>query len=245
MFDYSSRRFRWWSLVPALALLLFSPSVVFAEEVIVDDSSSVDSGVDVAISEQPVSGDEALSEVTVDNDAASAPVPEEPVQLYSEDGTLLVTSSAPADVESFSIGSSWTASPYQSVTSDTYRNLAGRYVHGWASVTDDYLFYQCGQYEFALVLGELEGTGSSFTGTGCTVFRFYRSSSSDGYRVESGVADVSVNTSDFIVYSNRAGFPALDTYNRPLVLSLLAVSGSALCIHAVWGWFRYVIRERR
>lgn len=226
--------------VLAPLMLVFSlVSVAFAEEVQVVDSGA-DSG-----SDQPVSVDSVPSD--------PAPASDSPVG--GSDGSL--DSDGPADADQTVYDSDGdvlsaplqepravTGRPYASVTGGTYDALAADVVGKLGQPLDDYLFYRAGNYSYVLAVGDLRLDGTTFTGSGCTVVRFVRDDSFNGYRIEFSTEGVSLDASGYIVRSNLGNYPQLDVGDARLELVAI-VCLVLLCVDfVVRPVFAFVSRDR-
>ena len=153
--------------------------------------------------------------------------------------TVPADEAAPAPL---SIPSSLSGSPYQSVTGGTYWDLAEGIVSKSASATDDYLFYQSGESEYYLLIGDLSLSGSTVSGTDVRAVRFWRSGSSYDrqWLTESGTVSCSVSVGDYIVASSLGDYPAFELPGRSVSLVLCVGLGVALALFALVGLFRSV-----
>lgn len=103
------------------------------------------------------------------------------------------------------------AEPYEDSISSTYVQYARDLIPN-GDIEDDYLFYRSGQYEYTLLMGELEYNGTTFSNT--DVLDSYVFTTSSGYNSNYTYSTGEVNTisltpSDKMVYSNLGQFPRL------------------------------------
>lgn len=222
-------------------MLVFSlVSVAFAEEVQVADPS-----VDIG-SDQPVPVDSVPSD--------PAPAPDSPVG--GPDGGSL-DSDGPADADSTVYDSDGdvlsaplqepravTGRPYASVSGGTYDALAADVVGKLGQPLDDYLFYRSGTYSYVLAIGDLRLDGTTFTGSGCTVVRFVRDDSFNGYRIEFSTEGVQVDASGYIVRSNLGNYPQLDVGDARLELVAMVCLGLLCVDFVVRPIYAFVSRDR-
>lgn len=181
---------------------------------------------------EPVS-EEVDTLVDVDSSADSGSVEPVPVDSVPAD------EAAPAPL---SIPSSLSGSPYRSVTGGTYWDLAEGIVAKSASPIDDYLFYQSGEQEYYLLMGELSLSGSTVSGSDVRAVRFFRSGSSYDrqWLTESGTVSCSVSLGDYIVATSLGDYPAFELPGRLVSLVLCVGLGVSLALYALGGLLRAV-----
>lgn len=96
--------------------------------------------------------------------------------------------------------------------SNTYTQIFQDVLDG-LSPMDDYLFYRSGNYEYRMYVGDLECTGTTFTGSNLDLYVLSYSQSgytSSVYNYQQySNQSLSVNCGSLLVYSNLGGYPTL------------------------------------
>lgn len=161
-----------------------------------------------------------------------------PILTYSPDGELLSTTEAPT---LSSEPTRATSTPYASVTSNTYSDIASRML--WhLGFGDDYVFWRSGQYSYSFAYGDLDLSGGRFTGSAVTLVTFTLDTGYNGtYVMNRQTTNVDVNAGQYIVFSNLGGYPVLDTNH--VGLSLLVFSAFVgLLMALIRSVFGFVLR---
>lgn len=147
---------------------------------------------------------------------------EEPVTYYSPEGDVVLLSEAPSPSgRTINVGSSITGTPYRSVTSGTYADMAAQLVPK-VGFGDDYLFVCTDSNEYCFIWGDLAFSSGCFTADSCEFVRFYQSDSHLGTQMESGTASLNVSMGNYIGFSSLGDYPTLSTTDVP-VTALLVV----------------------
>lgn len=115
------------------------------------------------------------------------------------------------------------------------------------TVPQDYVYFRSGQYQYYLVVGDLELNGSTFT---ADEYDYYLITSSSGYgqnylTLNSGSStDLVLDVGEHLVYSNLGHFPVLiergETYDFA-ILTVLVIGGCCCLLRPL---FSYVYRLR-
>lgn len=117
-----------------------------------------------------------------------------------------------------------------------------------ASSFDDYIYWRSGQYEYSLVVGDLDYSGGVFSSDdACTHYIFTTSSgynSSFSYRTVE-INDFSLSVGDAFVYSNLGNYPNLTDRGDFYALASLLLLLVALCMYLVRSVFGFCLRTRR
>ncbi len=175
----------------------------------------VDTGVDI-VPDQPV------QEPVVPTEPPAEEVVEEPVTYYSPEGDVVLLSEAPSSTgRTINVGSSISGTPYRSVTSGSYAEMAAQLVPK-VGFGDDYLFVCTDSNEYCFVWGDLAFDSGRFTADSCRYVRFYQSGSMSGTQMESGTASLNVSMGSYIGFSSLGDYPTLSSTDVP-VTSLLVV----------------------
>lgn len=197
-----------WALI--LSIALFTSDVVDIVEVITPEDGEVIEETDTPDAEEP----EPVPVVVE--------VPEQDITLFSDTGELVYTSESPSEVNRAVSGL-----PYSSVTDNSYSQIAARTIlkSGW---DDDYVFWRSGQYEYTLAMGDIELSGSTFTGADVDLVRYTLDSGYNGtYRITTDVDSLNLNAQDYIVFSNLGKYPLFDNeyvFGRIAVFSLAIIA---------------------
>lgn len=229
-----------WALI--IAIVLFSPNVAYAEPLENDVSVSEDAAdleEDTTSSPEP-DGDNGESEPDSEPEVSGVDValaPAEDVVTYSPTGELLSTTAEPV-----LLGATSYSSPYASVTSNTYSDIAAHMLTkiGWS---DDYVFWRSGQYSYTLAYGPIELSGTNqFSGDSVCLVTFSLDSGYSGtYTLARTDGALALNTGSYIVFSSLGDFPVLDY--EPLALWNWALLGTvAACCSLVRPLFGFVCR---
>lgn len=121
-------------------------------------------------------------------------------------------------------------------TQSVYRqgNISASYADIFGGLTlqvglNDYVFYRCGQYQYCLVVGDIEWRGTRFQAD--TQTTYYVLDVGSGYQSNYGwdtgdfpTFELDVSDDDF-VYSSLGGFPQLDfSLYWPMVFAVLLLA---------------------
>lgn len=104
------------------------------------------------------------------------------------------------------------AEPYQDSISNTYVQYA-RDLLPLGKITDDYVFYRSGQYEYELIIGDLDYNGSRFINN--DIVTYYSFTTGTGYNSNftygtDSISEFSLDvTGGQMVYSNLGNYPRL------------------------------------
>lgn len=126
--------------------------------------------------------------------------------------------------------------------SNTYTQIFQDILDG-LSPMDDYLFYRSGDYEYRMYVGDLECTGTTFTGSNLDLYilNYTQSgytSSVYNYEKYSGQS-VNVNCGSLLVYSNIGGYPTLierGSYLEVAEIFLLVLVALCCLIRPIFGF---------
>lgn len=80
-------------------------------------------------------------------------------------------------------------------------------------LTDHYVFFRSGQYEYTLISGDIKYANGVFSsGDDCTVYSMSTNNSYNGYYAYNvtTIDSLSLNPRDILVYSDLGGFPELE-----------------------------------
>lgn len=117
------------------------------------------------------------------------------------------------------------------------------------SLTDDYLVFRSSQYEYTLLVGEIDFQNNIFTSQNYR--KFVISTSQSGYsggvyHLNSSLGtSFSLNAEDYIVYSNLGYYPRLierSTYYEYAILTTICIVGCCMLIRSI---FKFNLRLRR
>lgn len=136
---------------------------------------------------------------------------------------------------------------YQGTISSTFADIFDDVV---IPVGDDYVFFRSGQYEYSLLVGDLDYNGGRFDLVGEGKIYKVTQNSGNNYNTHYlyDVLDVSsyfVNTNGILVYSNLGDFPTLNTYDNLydyMIVVILCIMGCCCLIRPL---FNFVLRYRK
>lgn len=211
----------------AIATLVFSLGLLFALPAYADESDAVAPAPEVA--DVPV---EEPVQVPPKSDAGSI-VEEQPTTLYDSDGSLIFSEQVP-DVSLAAANDS----VYSSVTGGTYVEVASNMLPRvpWDA---DYLFWRSGQYSYSFVWGDLNLTGTTFSGSGLHRVDFVQSSNYNGYTMSHSLGDsLNLNVGNYIVYSSLGNYPVLSVEYVHLSIFMYACVGavSLFVLHTLFSF---------
>lgn len=113
---------------------------------------------------------------------------------------------------------------------------------------DDYIYWRSGQYQYSLVVGDIDYSNGRFSSSGeCTHYYFTTSSgynSTFSYHVDN-INDFSLSVGDSLVYSNLGNYPNLTDRGDLYALSALILMLIALCLYLLRSVFGFCLRSRR
>ena len=143
------------------------------------------------------------------------------------------------------------ASAYQVYTegniSSTYTGYF-RDIIASTSPFDDYVYWRSGQYEYSMVVGQLDFTGGRFySSETCTLYKFTTTSgfnSSFTYST-ADINDFNLQVGSALVYSNLGNFPNLTDRGDFYALASLLLLLVALCLYLIRSIFGFSLRHRR
>lgn len=121
---------------------------------------------------------------------------------------------------------------------------------GKVSPLKDYVFFRSGQYEYTMVVGDLElSSGVFISSQPCEVYTIY-STTSSGYNQTYSFGSTIENTyslrvADSLVYSNLGDYPDLIERGDYLETAVLLLILVALCMSLVARIFNFCLRIRR
>lgn len=219
-----------WALILSLFLLFPTRALAVPDEnvqtVVDTDTDSVEpTGVDVSS--------------RLELDGVSSDTDSDALVFYSPEGELVLTTSEPVphrDTRAFS------STPYASVTDNSYSAVAAKMLLKVAPFTD-YVFWRSGQYSYALVVGDLELNGTTFTsGEPVTIYTFQLDTGYSGtYTLSTRSDTLNLAASSYIVFSNLGYYPILDydSFGASHLAFLVSVACGVLCIRPI---FRFVLR---
>lgn len=138
--------------------------------------------------------------------------------------------------------------PYDGTISSTYIDIFKQFD---ISINDDYVFFRSGQYEYSMLVGDIDYSNNNFnlSGNGKLYTLVYNTGTgygSNSYytRTVSDVSNYTVTTGGKLVYSNLGDFPILgergDIYAF-ISAFLLSVIGLSAFIGGIFG---FVLRYR-
>lgn len=111
------------------------------------------------------------------------------------------------------------------------------------SILKDYVLIRNGQYEYSLIVGDLEYSNNKFTANGsCDVYKLNTGSNYNSYYTYSKTTDSSavINTNSILVYSNLGDFPELENRGDKFEILQTVIIGT-LCVGIV---IRSIFRSR-
>lgn len=114
-------------------------------------------------------------------------------------------------------------------------------------INDDYLFFRSGQYEYVMLVGELEYQDGVFLGDAATEYRIV---TSNGYNTDYSytvqeVTDVFLVPLDSLVYSNLGHYPELQEQRDYLLFAQVFLLFVYLCLILLAPVMRFPLRNRR
>lgn len=211
----------------AIAALVFSLGMLFAFPARADEAVTDASAPEVADvpAEEPVA-------VPPKSDAGAI-VEEQPTTLYDSDGSLIFSEQVP-DVSLAAANDS----VYSSVTGGTYVDVASNLLPRvpWDA---DYLFWRSGQYSYSFVWGDLNLSGTTFSGSGIHRVDFVQSSNYNGYTMSHTQGDsINLNVGSYIVYSSLGNYPVLSVEYVHLSMFMYACVGavSLFVLHTLFSF---------
>lgn len=113
-------------------------------------------------------------------------------------------------------------------------------------IQDDYLFFRSGQYEYVMLIGELEYQDGVFLGDAATEYRII---TNNGYNADytytvQEVTDISLVPLDSLVYSNLGQYPELQEQTDYLIFAQVLMMVIYLCLILLAPVMRFPLRNR-
>ena len=134
---------------------------------------------------------------------------------------------------------------YDGTISTTYITIF-RDIAAKLPLTSDYVFFRSGQYEYILVAGDLEYSGSMFTGSDLTQY-IVKTNSNYNNSYEFGTATLnsfSLAPGGALVYSNLGSFPDLYQRSDYALSSLIFANALLFCCFLIRPIFNFTLRMR-
>ena len=137
------------------------------------------------------------------------------------------------------------ATVYEGTISTTYITIF-RDIASKLPFTSDYVFFRSGQYEYILVAGDLEYSGSMFSGSDLTQ---YILTTNGNYNNNYEFGTVSLNTFNLapgsaLVYSNLGSFPDLYDRSDYTLVGIFFAIALCFCCYLIRPIFDFVMRMR-
>lgn len=113
-------------------------------------------------------------------------------------------------------------------------------------ISDDYLFFRSGQYEYVMLIGDLEYRDDVFLGDAATEYKIV---TNNGYNADytytvQEVTDVSLVPGTSLVYSNLGQYPELQEQQDYLLFSQILLMVVYLCLILLAPVMRFPLRNR-
>ena len=166
---------------------------------------------------------------------------EDSVRVSIDPDTLEIVSLDNVGLDALSESSrTVSGSPYSSVTSGTYTELASACIPHLAW-DDNYVFFRSGQYEYKLVFGnDLTFSNGVFSGSDCTVITWSQTTAQYQNYYEQRVTNDSINLSvgNYIVWSNLGDFPCLNSeyFSSQYIVFVAWVAVIMSLIRPIFAW---------
>lgn len=151
---------------------------------------------------------------------------------------LAVLLAVPATASAYSV---YTEGNISSSYTTIFRDLIGQ-----KQISDDYLFFRSGQYEYVLLIGDLEYQDGVFLGDAATEYKIVTATgySSDYTYTVQEVTDVSLVPGTSLVYSNLGQYPELQEPTDYLLFSQVLLMFIYLCLILLAPVMRFPLRNR-
>ena len=137
------------------------------------------------------------------------------------------------------------ATIYDGTISTTYITIF-RDIASKLPITADYVFFRSGQYEYILVAGDLEYSGSMFTGSDLTQY-IVKTNSSYNNSYEFGTATLdtfNLAPGGALVYSNLGSFPDLYDRSDYTLVGIFFAIALCFCCYLIRSIFDFTLRMR-
>lgn len=113
-------------------------------------------------------------------------------------------------------------------------------------IQDDYIFFRSGQYEYVMLVGELEYQDGVFWGDAATEYRIL---TNNGYNTDydytvRDVSDVSLVPGTSLIYSNLGQYPELQDQQDYLLFAQVFILFLYLCLILLAPVMRFPLRNR-
>ena len=131
--------------------------------------------------------------------------------------------------------------------SSTYTTYYRDIVSG-ISPFENYVYWRSGQYEYSLVVGDLDYNNGKFSSDQtCMLYKFTTSSGYNSTFAYSttNINDFSLSVGNSLVYSDLGNYPCLTDRGDIYALASLLLMLIALCMYLVRSIFRFCVRSRR
>lgn len=151
---------------------------------------------------------------------------------------LAVLLAVPASASAYEV---YTDGNISSTYTSIFRDLISK--KGFA---EDYVFFRSRQYEYVLLIGDLEYTSGEFTGASAREYRIIAStdySSVYTYTMRE-VTDVSLSPGTALIYSNLGHYPDLINFSDYLVFAQVFLLFLYLCLFLIVPVMRFPNRRR-
>ena len=142
------------------------------------------------------------------------------------------------------------AEPYQDGNISTTYTAIFEDIASKLKLTDDYVFYRSGQYEYKMYTGELRISGTTISGSGLKSYTIttgtgsYNQNNTYQYSVQENQS-LTLNCGDDLVYSNLGDYPNLIERGDNIETALLLLGGIAFVCFLTSRIFSFSTRLRR
>ena len=139
------------------------------------------------------------------------------------------------------------ASVYDGSISTTYITIF-RDIASKIPITDDYVFFRSGQYDYMMVVGQFDDTGTTISTTGqVTVYTISTNSGSYNNAYEYSVSTesgFSLSPGSALIYSNLRNYPDLIERNDYFEFTALSLMFVGLLCYLLRSFFGFSLRNR-
>lgn len=169
----------------------------------------------------------------------------ESVYLIDKDTMTFYTYAEEEQITPFAVGD---GKIYDGTISTTYLTIFQDVV-AKLRINDDYVFYRSGQYEYALIAGDLNYNGNTIrlNDSGTKYVLTYQSNygQDNYYHWEvSDISSFSLTLGDYLIYSNLGGYPTLEERETIYAFGtffVLCVIGICALLRSLFG---FILRRR-
>lgn len=138
------------------------------------------------------------------------------------------------------------AEPYEGNISTTYITIF-RDIATNLGLDDDYVFYRSGQYEYQMVVGQLDYTGSLISADGSV--KIYRITTNSGYSSDyvytiTTANSFSLTPGNALIYTNLGEYPDLIERSVDFEFATLALLFIGLCCYLLRSILGFCLRRK-